>query len=277
MPESVTDVSPDITARIPLAKAVVLAQRERLRRDMGQVSSQWKADGSRVTATDHAISEAILTDLNRQFPEDAGLSEELLTDEPIEVSSRFAWVLDPIDGTNNFATGLAQCAISLGLLADGEPVYGVVYDAARDRLIHGGPGVGLWDGDSAVAARDDELTRQSLLGFHSPHQAERYPGHAETLVQHCKLRALGSSTLHLAYAAAGLFHGVVDHNVKLWDIAAGIALMRGGGGDVEFLANDPLPLRRFDVHQPRCVYVGGNTAVRRDLRLWLTEADSANR
>ncbi|MCC5025858.1 MAG: inositol monophosphatase [Candidatus Synoicihabitans palmerolidicus] len=264
MPKNADD-SLYLTSRIEAAKAAVLSQRGRLEQDMGRVDSDWKADGSRVTETDHAISAAILGQLLAAFPDDTGLSEELLVDEPVEVASRFAWVLDPIDGTNNFATGMAQCAISLALFENGEPVYGVIYDVARRKLMHGGPGWGLWDGDQAVSVRMRALGRSSVVGFHSPHEVGKHPGHAEALVRRAKVRALGSSALHLAYVAAGLLDGVVDHNVKLWDIAAGIPMIRAGGGDVQFLANDPLPLRRFDLEMPRIFYVGGCSEVRQEL------------
>jgi len=263
-PTHTNSVDP-IQLRATAACRIVMAHRGRLHADLGKVRSDWKKDGSRVTATDHAISEGILLALAGEFPDDIGLSEELATAEPIPITSRFAWVLDPIDGTNNFALGLAQCAISLALLDEGQPVYGVIYDVSRRVLIHGGPGRGVWDGERTAQVHEGGLTRSSLVGFHSPHAVEQYPGHGERMIAHCKVRAMGSSALHLAYVAAGLLEGVVDHNVKLWDIAAGIALIRGARGDVQFLANDPLPLRTFDLEMPRIVYVGGSKQMRADL------------
>lgn len=266
MSEPVPPSDPALLQRIAAAKTAVLGQCERLHTQLGQVASEWKEDGSRVTETDHAISQAILSELAQAFPEDQGFSEELLTDHALEVTSRFAWVLDPIDGTNNFATGLAQCSISLALFCDGEPVYGVIYDAARRVLMHGGPGFGVWDGDRQAQLRIvEKLGHASIIGFHSPHEFGKYAGHGGVMIERYKVRALGSSALHLAYVAAGLFDGVVDHNVKLWDIAAGIAMVRGAGGDVRFLANNPLPLRRFDLNMPRSLYVGGSEAVRTEL------------
>ncbi len=264
-----------ISRRIVVAKQAVLDQRARFEADFGNVDSQWKQDGSRVTATDHAISAGILGALQQAFPDDQGLSEERLDDQPVEVTSRFAWVLDPIDGTNNFATGLAQCAISLALLENGRPVYGVIYDHARRVLMHGGPGFGVRDGDRVSHLSDKTLTQCAIIGFHSPREMGTYDGHADRLVSRAKLRALGSSTLHLAYVAVGLFDGVADHNVKLWDIAAGLALLAGAGGQVKFLANDPLPLRTFDLNAPRTFYVGGNAPMVAALTAALLPAELA--
>lgn len=254
-----------VEQRIAAAREAVMDQSARLEADLGRVQSQWKADGSRVTETDHAISNAILGKLAETFPEDQGFSEELMAGDPITATSRFSWVLDPIDGTNNFAAGLAQCAISLALLEQGEPIYGVIYDASRRCLMHGGPDFGMWDGEQSTQVRDSGLTRSSAVGFHSPHEAEKYAGHGEAIVSRCKVRAMGSSALHLAYVAAGLLDGVVDHNVKLWDIAAAIPMVRAAGGEVRFLAHNPLPLCQFDLEMPRILYVAGNTRMCNDL------------
>jgi myo-inositol-1(or 4)-monophosphatase len=252
--------------RITVARRIVEDFRERLHADLGRVGSDWKKDGSRVTETDHAISAGILSALAKEFPDDVGLSEELATRGPVAVTSRFAWVLDPIDGTNNFALGLAQCAISLALLEAGQPVYGIIYDASRRVILHGGPGRGVWDGNRAAKVHQGGLRLTSTVGFHSPHKIGSYPGHGERMITHCKVRAMGSSALHLAYVAVGLLEGVVDHNVKLWDIAAGIAMIRGAGEDVTFLDGNPLPLRTFDLDMSRIVYVGGCARMRADLR-----------
>jgi len=256
---------PQLLRRIEAAQAAVASQRELFDREFGQVASEWKKDGSRVTAADHAISANILARLAAEFPEDQGFSEELLIDHPLEVTSAYSWVLDPIDGTNNFATGLPQCAIVLALLHAGEPIYGVIYDFPRRSIMHGGPGFGAWVGEEPIRISGARLSRRAFIGFHSPHDPEQYPGHAEALVQRCKIRGLGSSALHLAYVAAGILDGTVDHNVKIWDIAAAIPLVRATGGEVRFLANNPLPLRRFDLAMPRIFYVAGSPEMCADL------------
>src|SRR5471032_1359819 len=120
--------SPELLTRIAAAKHAVLAQTGLLHREFGRAESRWKSDGTRVTAIDIAISENIFRELRAQFPADQFLSEELAeTAAPIPVTATFSWVLDPIDGTNNFALGIPHCAISLGLCVHGEPVYGTIY------------------------------------------------------------------------------------------------------------------------------------------------------
>src|ERR1700710_1042413 len=119
--------APELSLRIAAAQRAVLGQTELMHREFGRAESKWKSDGTRVTAVDIAISENIFSELRAQFPDDQFLSEELAeTAEPIPITAAYFWVLDPIDGTNNFALGIAQCAISLALCTQGEPVYGVV-------------------------------------------------------------------------------------------------------------------------------------------------------
>src|SRR4051812_26574737 len=226
-------MSSDLQARIQAGKAAVMAQTELMHAEFGRAKSNWKYDGTRVTPVDVAISENIVRLLGRAFPSDQVFSEELAeTDKPIPVTSRFAWVLDPIDGTNNYATGIAHCAISLALLEHGVPIYGVIYDLARRTLMHGGPGFGVFDGDRVTQVRADAPHPQALIGFHSPY-SRTYAPHAQVLVENFKIRGLGSITLHLAYVAVGILDGTVDHNVKIWDIAAAIPMCRAGGGDVQ--------------------------------------------
>jgi myo-inositol-1(or 4)-monophosphatase len=262
-------ISSELFSRVEAAKRAVLAQTEVLHRQFGHVASNWKSDGTRVTPVDIAISEAIVKELGRHFPDDDYFSEELAHgDAPVPLTSRFSWILDPIDGTNNYAMGIAQCAISLGLFENGRPVYGVIYDMARRQLMHGGPGLGVFDGDQAATVRPEPPGPQTLLGFHSPYD-KRFSAHATTLVENFKIRSLGSSTLHLAYVAVGILGGTVDHNVKIWDIAAAIPLCLAGGGRVEFLNGEQFPLKQFDHKMGRIFYVAGNPAVCARLRALL--------
>jgi len=261
--------SPELLARIDAGKHAVLAQTAFMHREFGHVKSEWKYDGTRVTAADIAISENIFKLLGASFPTDHFFSEELAeTDEPTPLTQRFAWVLDPIDGTNNYATGIPYCAISLALLENGVPVYGVVYDMARRVLIHGGPGFGVWDGDHEARVKPAPPDAQSMLGFHSPFD-KAYSHHAVALVENFKLRGLGSSTLHLAYVAVGLLDATVDHNVRIWDIAAAVPLVWAGGGEVQFLNGEQFPMTVFNLKMKRIQFVAGNTAACATLRALL--------
>ncbi len=259
-------MSSDIDQRIAAAKQAVLAETALLHAQFGQTKHVLKHDGTKVTPVDIAISEHIQATITRAFPTDQFFSEELAaTEAAVPVTARFSWVLDPIDGTNNYANGIVFCAISLALLEHGTPVYGVVYDMARRVLIHGGPGRGVWDGDKPARARPGGPDGHSLVGFHSPVD-KSLAEEGKRLLENFKIRGLGSSTLHLAYAAVGLLDGVVDHNNKVWDIAAACALCGEAGVEIHYLQNPPFPLREFSLQAKRIQYAAGNPAMVRRLR-----------
>ncbi len=250
----------ELSARIAAGRTAVLAQTELMHREFGRARSDWKSDGTRVTPVDIAISENIVRELSAQFPADEFFSEELThSGAPIPLRATYAWVLDPIDGTNNYALGIAHCAISLALVRDGQPVYGFVYDMARRSLIHGGPGIGLWDGERPAHVKTSAPDAQSLVGFHSPYDKSLVPK-VQSVIQQYKIRGLGSSTLHLAYVAVGILDATLDHNVKIWDIAAVVPLCLAGGGTVQFLNGEQFPMRQFDLKMGRIQYVAGNAA-----------------
>ncbi len=231
-----------------------------LRREFGKAKSMTKADGSRVTAVDIAISEDIFRDLQARFPDDQYFSEELAgVSGPIPVTARFSWLLDPIDGTNNFILGIPHCAIGLALLEDGMPVHGCVYDLSRDVMLHGGPLFGLWENDSRMD-RGVTGSHETLIGFHRPNDPERLPG-ASAILSRYKIRGLGSATLHLAYVATGLLDGSVDFNLKVWDLASAVPLCAAAGVEVRFLNGEQFPMRTFDLSMERIVYVAGRPEV----------------
>ncbi len=250
-----------VAPRIAAALEAVQAEVPRLHEGFGRARAELKYDGTRVTAVDIAISEAIQRAIGARFPEDQFFSEELaVTEAPVPVTSRFCWVLDPIDGTNNYANGIIHVSISLALLEDGRPVYGVIYDMARRVTVHGGPGRGLWDGDEPARVRPEPPHTNSLVGFHSPVEKAFVP-EAQRVIEAFKIRGLGSSALHLAYAAVGHLDGVVEHNNRLWDVAAAAALIEEGGGRIDYLTGNPFPLRAFWLKSPRVQYVAGNPAM----------------
>ncbi len=244
--------------RINAGRVAVKEQVPFFRRQFGQVPSEWKADETRVTFADFAISENILTELRRSFPDDDFLSEEgNPADEVLPLRARFAWLLDPIDGTNNYALGMPACAISLALLRDGEPLYGFVYDLGRDVLVEGGPGFGLLDNGRPVPARPRAFGGQSVLGLGFP-LPEAVARALLPLFATQRIRSIGSGALNLTYTALGLIDACIDFRCKSWDIAACHAFIKAVDCPIHYINGPVFPLTEFHVTQSPSPYYAGN-------------------
>ena len=224
--------------RIRAGRAVVNAQRAFFKRWFGNVASRWKADATRVTVADISISENILAALQNDFPEDVYCSEEANPQEGVvDVNSEFSWVLDPIDGTNNYALGFPLCAISLALLYMGDPIYGFIYDYSTDSLLEGGPGQGVFrDQKKLDDVPPERANTQMLLGLHFP-MTPKQLNSLTPLMGRYRVRSTGSSALSAVLVATGYLAGVVDFRVKVWDIAAAYPICLGAGVEFNFWMN----------------------------------------
>jgi myo-inositol-1(or 4)-monophosphatase len=246
--------------RINAGRVALKAQIPLFKAQFGQVESDWKHDGTRVTFVDYAVTERLFHALRADFPNDDFCSEEANPEDEEQVlDARYAWVLDPVDGTNNYALGVPLCAISLALLCDGFPVYGMVYDFSRDTLIQGGPGFGLYDGCRKIAMSEDQLDQHALFALHFPLSSEDILA-LTPLLNRYRIRSFGSSALNLAYAAIGLVHGVVDTRLYLWDMAAGWALLKAAGFPMHFGGPGPFPLRHFHAKNEPMACIAGTPA-----------------
>ena len=252
--------------RINAGRVSINAQRAFFKRQFGQVSSEWKEDATRVTFADFAISENLSVSLRRDFPEDIYCSEEANPQDEVQIlDSEFAWVVDPIDGTNNYALGFPVCAISLALLHKGIPVYGFVYDYSTDSLLEGGPKFGAFRDQKKIIRVHSSEAVQTILGLHFPMDGELLDRLKPLMTRH-RVRCIGSGTLSAALVAIGYLTGVVDNRVKVWDIAAAYAICVGAGMKFEFMEKNPFPLKDFHPKMEFCPYFAGTEAFCKELR-----------
>lgn len=201
-----------------------------------------------VTEADRASQRFIVSGLRRRFPDDGLIGEESETGQSITFECPDprgrVWVIDPIDGTNNFIAGLGLFAVCVGLLERGEPVLGVVYDVTRDLTYAAACGEGAWLGTRRLRAPETPLGESSMLMLTSnlldPHGA--CPAWASRWLAQTqwKLRLLGSAALEAVQVAAGVAHGAVTVNGKLWDAAAPAAIVLEAGGVITDLKGNPV-------------------------------------
>ena len=259
--------SSHLNPRIEAGIAAVESQIPLFRRLLGNVQSEWKQDRSRVTEADLTISRRVESQILGAFPQDQFFSEETkATDRPYAIDSEFTWVIDPVDGTNNFALGMRFCAISLGLLRNGYPIYGFIYDASRDLIMHGGKGWGGWDGDNAMVPSNRTGDSEYYMAFDGFSSDRNFDLLSRLRGAGIKFRNYGSGALHLAYVANGLLDGSLSSRVSIWDIAAGYAFCEAVGAEFHFMDGSIFPLTHFDLRAPPINYFAATPAFRRHSR-----------
>lgn len=198
---------------------------------------RWKGPGDRVTATDVQIQAHIAAAIARRFPQDGIVAEEAAV--RVATDREFTWIVDPLDGTNNYALGIPCFTISLGLLRGGEPYAGVVHEPNTGFRCWTLRGHGAFAGDRRLALAPRALDAASNIAVRVPVAAELEPLVSRWLREH-KFRGFGSVALHLAFAALGAIDLVLDHKAALWDLAAGATVLLEAGGCITSPAGRPL-------------------------------------
>jgi myo-inositol-1(or 4)-monophosphatase len=190
-----------------------------------------------VTNIDVAIERSFRTMIAERFPDHAVLGEELQQEEQGEQLPEYCWVLDPIDGTTNYAHGLPIFCCSIALEQRGEPIVAAVFDPNRQELFTAERGQGAWLNGKPMRVSSTDVLIDSLLvtGFH--YGVHRDPGElmglfTKFITRARAVRRLGSAALDLCYVAAGRFEGFWEQKLHPWDIAAGALLVQEAGGRV---------------------------------------------
>ncbi len=192
--------------------------------ELEHVQISVKNDIELLTQADKKCQQIIINRIRETFPDHGFIGEEGNAGRPFKQpptgKEQFWWVIDPIDGTNNFAYGILLFAVSIGVIYEGQPIAGVIFDPATDSMytaVKGGP-AGL--NGKTIKTNQNEINRFTSIGIES-YLGSKIPGWAEKIMGQTRFRSLGSTALHLAYTAKGGFAGMVAKSPKLWDIAAG--------------------------------------------------------
>ncbi len=213
----------------------------------------FKDDDSMVTDVDLLVQERLSREIAAAFPRDAVVGEEELSGLGATAPPQIL-ALDPIDGTNNFGRGLPGFAVSVGVLVDGVPAIGAVYDPVADQLFTACTGRGAWRNAERLAVRGTALGPRSLVSIRTPFVGGVPPAVVRWLMQY-RLRRTGSTALYFCYVATGALAFVHDHAALLWDIAgaapvvleAGARLTTTGGGPLFPIGADVLRGGRLDL------------------------------
>ena len=200
----------------------------------GSANISFKADESVVTDVDHAVQSLITDEITRRYAEHAIVAEESLPAErktPAPSDARYCWVLDPVDGTRNFSVSLPCFCTSIGILDQGHPLIGVIYEPNVDLLFVAERGRGATVNDRPLRVRNLPARMERLVGIPSGKDALSLGViRAWMEVDDLAFRNLGSTALHLALVASGALQATFAKRCRIWDLAAGLLLVSEAGG-----------------------------------------------
>lgn len=207
-----------------------------------------------VTEADHAAEKAIISVIQNAYPEHYILSEEV---GEIVTSSEYKWIIDPIDGTVNFAHGIPICAVSIAVEKNGEVLMGAVYNPIMQEFYFAEKGLGAFLNEKqiSVSAATDIMKSCLVTGFPYTYSNDKNSPldiFSELISNGIPIRRLGSAAIDLCWVAAGRFDGFYEHHLQPWDSAAGYLIVEEAGGKVtDFDGN------KFSPHQPRIIASNG--------------------
>lgn len=197
-----------------------------------------------VTNIDKASEKKIIDFINVEYPTHNILAEESGVENK---GSDFTWVIDPLDGTMNFAHGLPIFSVSIGVLKGDELIAGVIYDVISDKIYTTEKGSGAFQNGNRIGVSQNSDLEKSLLVTGFPYNIKQNPDNAiekfNRFVMNSRgVRRLGSAAIDLCYVANGIFDGFWEVNLKPWDMAAGMLLVEEAGGKITDFRNNSVSI-----------------------------------
>ena len=201
-----------------------------------------------VTDADEAAEKAVLATIRDRFPDHAILAEE----GGAEGQSRFRWIVDPLDGTTNYAHGLPHFCTSVACEVDGRVEVGAMVDPIRGERFSAARGRGAFLGEERLSVTDTDVLQDAVLATGFPYWVQQRPDQPLALfgafIRSARgVRRYGSAARALAWVAAGRDDGFFEYGLKAWDIAAGALLVEEAGGLATDLNGSPLDLHKGDI------------------------------
>lgn len=187
-----------------------------------------------VTQADFASEKAIISVIRSVFPYDGIVSEE---SREVETQNGYKWIIDPIDGTINFAHGIPLCCVSVGLQLDGEMLMGAVYNPLMKEFYFAEKGKGAFLNEKPIHVSSCNKVINSCLVTGFPYTYMKHPNgplqvFERLITRGIPVRRLGSAAIDLCWVASGKFDGFYEHKLNAWDTAAGFLIVEEAGGKV---------------------------------------------
>lgn len=226
-----------------------------LKENLGKVNRiEFKGAVDIVTEMDKRSEALIKEEITKTFPDHGILAEE--SDE-LKTTSGFRWVIDPLDGTTNYAHGFPFFCVSIGFEEKGEVVLGVVYDPMLDELFVAEKGKGAYLNGSRIQVSKVESLDRSLLATGFPYDLRTSKENNLDFFSIFSLKAqairrAGSAALDLSYIASGRFDGYWELKLKPWDVAAGSLIVKEAGGVITDFRGNP-----YSIYSLECLATNG--------------------
>lgn len=194
-----------------------------------------------VTEADKKSEEAIIQVIKDDYPEHFILSEEA---GELSTASNFKWIIDPLDGTVNFANNIPICCISIGLEQDGNMIMGAVFNPFMNELFFAEKGKGAFLNNKPLRVSTKKQVESACLVTGFPYRwatidTDPIPVFERFIRKGLPVRRLGSAAIDLCWVAAGRFDGFWEYNLNPWDIAAGYLIVEEAGGRISNFKGDP--------------------------------------
>jgi len=195
-----------------------------------------------VTNIDKAAEKIILDFVKLEYPHHSIIAEESGTKFN---SSDYTWVIDPLDGTTNFAHGLPIFAVSIGIQKKDETIAGVIYDVMNDKIYAAEKGAGTYvNGNKSTVTKNNNLA-ESLVVTGFPYDIkkdldETVRVFTQFLLKTRGVRRLGSAAIDFCYVASGVFEGFWESGLNPWDVCAGLLLVKEAGGTTSDFRGEPI-------------------------------------
>ena len=201
----------------------------------GEKGIRFKRPGDVVTDVDTEAEAMIFSLIREEFPDHTLVGEESASD--VRADDGYAWIVDPVDGTRNYAMGLPIYSTVVGMALDGEVLVGVNYDPEREDLFEAERGGGAYLNCKRIHVSQKTALEDSVIGFDLPYDDVGARYELDMLAQAVwpnmgTVRTIGSSALGISYAAAGRTDLYFQHRLSPWDMVAGILLVEESGGVV---------------------------------------------
>ena len=248
----------DIRKMLEVGMVAARLAGQRAMEELKYVKTSIKNNNEIVTQADELCQKLIIDRIKETYPDHGFLAEEgaggKMFKQPPRSGEPIWWVIDPIDGTNNYAHGLLEFGVSIAAVYEGKPIVGVIFDPATDSMFTAAKDMDAQLNSSRITVSDEGINEFASFGIDS-HFPDKLTGGINNIMSRTRFRNLGSTALQLAYVARGSMIGTISTVTKIWDIAAGAFIVETAGGMVTYLSGKSVLEMNLDN------YAGENYAV----------------